>query len=296
MVTRDELKKQLDEIVKKIDEEKSTSEEYEQKEEKHREALKRLKFRNKQDDQEPISYTEEDIEDSDAPKRRNPVNIAGWLIFILVISISIYMWTNFTIFFMQLGDQTLGSALVSFLIIMILWNLASSFLLIFGARDAIQNIKMFFLRRAGYGYSILLDRDRGIKKFVSKLNRKNIKIGNTLYKTDRRKLRLWEGRIPSYIFEAGYIEPSSAGLTDKETPIDSEEYQTTVELAELAGKIKAKKDTKWVLFAVLATLFITLFIAFSINNLAEKSDIQIVYLQQIFDLLKNTTGTVKVVI
>jgi hypothetical protein len=196
-----------------------------------------------------------------------------WAFALLLIGIATFMYFNMAFFFIQLGNQTIGTTLVNWIVIMTLWNVMITPLFFFGARDSIHNIKMLILRRQGWGYEILLDRDRGIKKFVTKINKKYMKIMGKLYFTNRKRIRLWENRIPTYIHEAGMLEPSAAGLEDKATPVDSDEYQTTVELAESAGKKKAGKGGNLLFFAVIgALIFAAVAVAMSYQN-GQKLDI-----------------------
>lgn len=233
-------------------------------------------------------------------KKKNTVYKVGSWIFLGVMVITfITMLANMVMFFILAGEQglSLGATLIYFMVIMIIWNFGATFLMIFGFRDAIQNIKMFFGRRAGYGYDILLDRDRGVKKFVVKLNKKILKISGRVYFTNRKKLRLWEGRIPSYVHEAGFLEPSDAGLGDKDTPVDSDEYQTSIELAELAGRLKAKRNDTILIWIGIAQIFF-LFIVAGINYQAlQNSNLALQFGQATYEIVRNlsTTTAVQVV-
>lgn len=174
-----------------------------------------------------------------------------WMTTALITGIAILMYGNLVLFFVNIGTQTVANSLITFIEIMLFWNLIVTFLMIFGLRDAIHNIKMVTMRRAGYGYFILLDSDRGMKRHVTKLNKKIIKLGGHFYFTNRKKIRLWNNSIPCYIHEKGKLEPSDVGLDEKESVVDSDEYQITVELAELAGRLREKKQTRILMILVI---------------------------------------------
>jgi len=230
-----------------------------------------------------------DIEDFDRPKTSIAKRLTSYSLMSIMLAVAAFMYINLVYFFIQLGSQEIGNTLLYFIVLLLFWNIVLTIVMIFGFSTAIHNIKMFFLRKSGEGYILLLDRDRGIKRFVGKINKERLKIQRKLYFTNRRMVRLWENRIPTYIYEAGFVEPSSIGLEQKDTPIDSDEYQTTVELAELAGRIGSKKKTDYVIWLVVGCLIIGLATAYLAYQTGSKVDVGNQYLAMIADKLKNIT-------
>ena len=235
----------------------------------------------------PLEY--ESDEDLAVPKKNIANSIIKWGIVAIVIAIAILMYSNTVFFFIQLGNQPITVTLIEFIAFMIIWNMVLTVLMMFGLRETIHNMKMFFGRRRGNGYVIHFDNDRGIKRYVARLNVGMLKINELPRHTDRKKIRLWNNKIPTYVYEGDQTEPSAIGIEDIKSPVNAKMYRIALDQAEHKGQLKNKKVTQWLLIMAIITLIAVFAIGAMVYQGQGKLDAQMNIIgNTLFEIANNT--------